>query len=156
MGVGIDRNSLQPAGDAKALHYLHAAGGTSSTKPPKPTMTSAAVIWPLRMACMASWTVVVASSSKSVPAVDLRHNRSKAASDAEQWRWLRTRQPRGRPRPRRASASLQARCRARRQNSPSPSSARPSGRRLRSHRRVSQTPGRAADSYDSAILRVLK
>ena len=40
-------------------------------------------IWPLRMACMASWTVVVASSSKSVPAVDLRHNRSKAARLAD-------------------------------------------------------------------------
>ena len=49
--------------------------------PPKPTMTSDAVIWPLRIACMASATVVVATSSKSVPTVGLRHSRRALAGD---------------------------------------------------------------------------
>ena len=51
--------------------------------PPKPTMTSAAVIWPLRIACIASATVVSALSSKAVPAVDLRHSRRSAAKPAD-------------------------------------------------------------------------
>ena len=56
-----------------------ASSAAASMNPPKPTMASAAVIWPLRIACMASATVVVASSSKCVPAVDLRHTRRSAA-----------------------------------------------------------------------------
>ena len=51
--------------------------------PPNPTMTSEAVIWPLRIACMASATVVDATRSKSVPAVDLRHSRRSAAKPAD-------------------------------------------------------------------------
>ena len=72
-----------------------ASSAAASMNPPKPTMASAAVIWPLRIACMASATVVVASSSKSVPAVDLRHSRRSAArlADVNMRRYLAARTP---------------------------------------------------------------